>query len=222
MSSSDDLSATIDYVHDARLEIKYNVHTHLQGFSKEQNRLHAERSSLGYAVLVYNLKGDKNTGMIIRTSVIMGASKVFIVGRRKYDQRTVVGAKHYIDIERITGVDVLPDPRELLKDYSPICVEQGGVSLDKVDWVPYRDCGSSGSGSRYRSQKTPCFIMGSEDCGLPEEFVSRCAQMPGFLRISIFQHGVLRSMNVATAHSILLYEYTRSIREKKEEQFGLF
>ena len=218
-TDNDDLSAATDYVHDARLEIKYNVHTYLQGFCKEKNRLHAERSSLGYAVLVYNLKGDKNTGMIIRTSVIMGASKVFIVGRRKYDQRTVVGAKHYIDIERITGVDVLPDPRDFLKDYSPICVEQGGMSLDKVDWAPYRDYGS---GSGRFQQKTPCFIMGSEDCGIPEEFVSRCAQMPGFLRVSIFQHGVLRSMNVATAHSILLYEYARSIREKKEAQLGLF
>jgi tRNA G18 (ribose-2'-O)-methylase SpoU len=205
---SKDDSDHSEYSHDARLEIKYNVHTHLQGFSKEHNKKHAEQSSLGYAVLVYNLKGDKNTGMIIRTSVIMGASKVFIIGTRKYDQRTVVGAKHYIDIERIAGI---PNPRELLSEYSPICVEQGGISLDNVSWTPYRNC----------SKKPPCFILGSEDCGLPEEFISRCAQMPGFMRISIFQHGILRSMNVATAHSIILYEYTKTIRSDIASRFSL-
>ena len=204
-SSLSDHSGKSHHPHDATSEIKYNVHTHLQGFSKEANRRHAGRSALGYAVLVYNLKGDKNTGMIIRTSVIMGASKVFIIGMRKYDERTVVGAKHYIDVERIAGI---PNPSELLSDYSPICVEQGGVSLDNVQWRPYI------SGLSLAQEKPPCFIVGSEDCGLPEEFVAQCAKMPGFMRVSIFQHGVLRSMNVATAHSIILYEYTKAIRQR--------
>lgn len=210
MSESGDSS---EYSHDARLEIKYNVQSHLQGFTKEENKRHAERSALGYAVLVYNLKGDKNTGMIIRTSVIMGASKVFIIGTRKYDQRTVVGAKHYIDVERINGI---PDPRVLLADYSPIVIEQGGVSLDSVDWRPYR-CG----GETATAEKPPCFIMGSEDQGVPLDFQRACAQMPGFMRISIFQHGVLRSMNVATAHSIVLYEYTKAIRREVAGRINL-
>ena len=205
-SLSDHSAENHHHPHDATSEIKYNVHTYLQGFTKEANRRHAVRSSLGYAVLVYNLKGDKNTGMIIRTSVTMGASKVFIIGMRKYDERTVVGAKHYIDVERIAGI---PDPCELLANYSPICVEQGGVSLDSVRWRPY----ISGLSLAQAQEKPPCFIMGSEDCGLPEEFVAQCAKMPGFMRVSIFQHGVLRSMNVATAHSIILYEYTKAIRQ---------
>jgi tRNA G18 (ribose-2'-O)-methylase SpoU len=201
---SDSGTSSDDYTHDARLEIKYNVQSHLQGASKQANRRHAERSALGYAVLVYNLKGDKNTGMIIRTSVIMGASKVFIIGVRKYDERTVVGAKHYIDVEKIRGI---PEPRELLKNYSPIIIEQGGISLDNVNWSPY-------SGDALAAHKPPCFIMGSEDEGVPVEFQAACSKMPGFMRLSIFQHGILRSMNVATAHSIVLYEYTKAIRQR--------
>jgi tRNA G18 (ribose-2'-O)-methylase SpoU len=198
--------------HDARLDIKYNVQTHLQGYTKEANKRHSERSALGYAVLVYNLKGDKNTGMIIRTSAIMGASKVFIIGKRQYDARTVVGAKHYIDIVRINGI---PDPRELLADYSPIVIEQGGVSLDTVDWRPFINSNNN------NKQKPPCFIMGSEDAGVPLSFQRLCAQMPGFLRISIFQHGVLRSMNVATAHSIVVYEYTKALRTAVADRLTL-
>ena len=186
--------------------IKYNVHTYLQGFSIEHNQTHATKSSFGYAVLIYNLKGDKNTGTIIRTSVAMGASKIFIIGDRQYDQRTVVGAKHYIDIERIKGI---PDPRDLLKGFSPICVEQGGVASNKVEW------------SR-RSSLPPCFIMGSEDIGIPPEFIAKCAEMPGFLRVSIFQYGVIRSLNVATAHSILLHEYMQTFRKRIEGIYGLF
>ena len=200
------MADTIIIPHDAAKDIKYNVQSYLQPFSIEKNKSIAIKRGLGYAVLVVNLIGDKNTGMIIRTSQVMGASKIFIIGRRKYDERTLVGAKHYIDVERIHGI---PDPTVLLKDYSPICVEQGGTSLDDVSWKPYLK----------NDYKPPCFIMGAEDVGIPRDFIDKCSIMPGYMKISIFQHGILRSLNVATANSILLYEYTKAYRISKRQMF---
>ena len=60
-----------------------------------------KRESLPFAVAALNLTGGLNLGSIIRSAVIFGAEKFFIVGKRRYDRRSTVGAQNYIDIEHI-------------------------------------------------------------------------------------------------------------------------
>lgn len=180
------------------METTFNVQDHFKKNEVEKNKEIALRSSLNYTTMIVNLHGDKNIGTIIRTSSLMGVSKVFVIGRRVFDRRTMVGADRYIDIEKIMGF-----PDELLnifKTYTPVCVEQGGVSLDEVNW----SCLDS----------PPCFIMGAEDTGLSREFIKLCETVPGFMKISIPQHGVMRSLNVSTAHSIIVYEYSKFVRKQ--------
>lgn len=184
---------------DETREIKYNVHSHLQHRTVQQNNRFSKQCSLNYVVVLINTVGDKNIGMMIRTSQIMGASKVYIIGRRKFDARTLVGSNKYIEIEKHLDI---PDPRILLQQYSPICVEQGGCMIDTVQW------------KLYSQQKPIAFILGAEDTGIPEYFIKQCSEMEGFKRISIPQYGVIRSLNVTTAHSIVLYEYTKYIRSQ--------
>lgn len=186
--------------------VKYNVYDHLQKNTPEHNKNLSKKSSLNFAVCLINIKGDKNTGMMIRTSAIMGADKVIIMGKRQYDRRTSVGSHHYIDVECHSGI---VEPSLLFENYSPICVEQGGQYIDDIQW----------KSNRLLIEKPPCFVMGSEDEGIPYWFLEKCKPLDGFKHVSIYQHGIIRSMNVATAHSIVLYEYTKSVRKRISDKY---
>lgn len=188
----------------------HNVYDYLQGNPFEVNKRIAQKSSLGYAVMIVNLYGDRNIGTIIRTAVNMGASKVIMVGRRIFDRRTSVGTHHYVDLERILGFP--DDLREVFKDYTPIIIEQGGEDLDDVSWEPYV------RGER----KPPCFIFGAEDTGLSAEFIAKCRQVEGCRCVSIPQHGVIRSMNVSCVASIVTNDYTRTYRKMVKDRYGVF
>lgn len=189
----------------------YNVCTYFQDNSFQKNREIAKKSSLGYAVMIVNLNGIINIGTIIRTSVVMGASKVFMVGKRHWDRRMSVGTHHYIDIDRFNGYLENLDLKQELSNYSPICIEQGGECLDDVNWSPYIR----------GDNKPPCFIMGAEDVGLSRDFINECRTFPGYRCISIPQHGIARSLNVATAHSIILYHYTAQVRVQIKNKYSI-
>ena len=180
--------------------LKYNVHTPLQGLPIQKLKQIAERAALPLALMLFNLNGDMNVGMAIRTSVILGCSDVYVVGKRKYDRRPEVGAKNYIRIHRHPTVDAEFFTKEKLV---PILVEQGGVPLESFSFKPYLP--------RSLPEGWRCvLVVGSESHGLPSSLLTEMKTAP---IVSISQYGILRSLNVAIAASIVLYEYTRQWRE---------
>lgn len=180
----------------------FNVHTCFQSNPPDVNKKIAQKLSIGFAVMIVNLKGDKNIGTIIRTSAIFGASKVYVIGRRYFDKRTLVGANNYIDIEKI--MDFPDELQTILHGYSPICVEQGGISLEDMNWGSYLPG---------ELLPPPCFILGAEDTGLSREFIDKCKKLPGFKCVSIPQIGILRSLNVSVAHGIIINDYVSYYRQ---------
>lgn len=177
--------------------LRYNVHTPLQNMPLERVRAIAEATALPCALMLYTLTGDINVGMAIRTAAILGCSDVYIVGRRKYDRRSEVGARNYIKLWRHSEIaDDFFEKQGLV----PILVEQGGTPLEEMNfkkWLP----GQLGG-------KKVVFVVGSEANGLPAAFINRLKAPV----VSISQYGVMRSLNVAVAASIVLYEYTKQWR----------
>jgi hypothetical protein len=51
-------------------------------------------------VCCLNLHDDMNIGQIVRTAELFGMSEVLIVGRKKYDRRTIVGAEFRIPVTK--------------------------------------------------------------------------------------------------------------------------
>lgn len=189
---------------DSRLQepslLKYNVHTPLQSLPVEKLKQIAQTSALPLALMLFNLNGDMNVGMAIRTAVILGCSDVYVIGKRKYDRRPEVGAKNYIQIHRYP--DVAPgffSQQKLL----PIFVEQGGTPLESFSFKSYLPRALPEGGRC-------CLVVGSESHGLPQTLLKELPEAPV---LSISQYGILRSLNVAIAASIVLYEYMRQWRE---------
>ncbi len=188
---------------DSRLDvpmkiIKYNVHTPFQGLGVEKVQTLSKGLALPFALMAYNLHGDVNIGMMMRTAVILGASDFYLVGRRRYDRRTEVGSRNYISLHRHKTVDT-----QFFEDNKliPIALEQGGEALEEFSFKNYLP-DSLPSGWKV------CFIAGSESYGIPKSFLDKL----GAPILSIGQYGVIRSLNVSIAASILMYEYTKQWR----------
>lgn len=179
--------------------LKYNVHTPLQGLSTEKVQAIAQATALPLTLMLFNLNGDMNVGMSIRTAAILGCSDVYVVGRRKYDRRSEVGAKHYIRIHRHKIIDPSFFAENKL---IPIFVEQGGHALEEFSFKTFLP-------GRLPAEFKVCLVVGSESFGLPKSLLKSLPDAP---LISISQYGVLRSLNVSIAASIVLYEFSKQWR----------
>lgn len=178
--------------------LKYNVHTPLQKLPTQQVQKFSAATALPLALMLYNLHGDMNIGMSIRTAVILGCSDVYVVGRRKYDRRSEVGAKNYIHIHRHTSIG----PKFFAENkLVPIFLEQGGTPLEDFRFKPYFP------GQLLEGHKV-VLVVGSESFGLPLSLL-RSLRAPV---LTISQYGVMRSLNVSIAASIVLYEYCKQWR----------
>jgi tRNA G18 (ribose-2'-O)-methylase SpoU len=179
--------------------IKYNVHTPFQSESPERLKQISQKISLPVHLMLFNLDGNMNIAMSVRSAAVLGCSDVWIVGKRKYDARPEVGAKNYINVHKIDVIDPLTFFAE--NNLHPFLVEQGGVALEDMKFKPYFG-------------KPVCFIMGSESHGIPAEFLEKMKDVP---RITISQYGLIRSLNVSIAASIVMYEFLRQLRVSRKE-----
>ena len=178
--------------------LKYNVHTPLQGLSVDALKKFSSSSALPVSLMLFNLNGDMNIGMSIRTAVIFGCSDVYIMGRRKYDRRSEVGAKNYINVHRFSELNPLFfEENKLL----PVFLEQGGTPLEDFSFKPYLP-------AKIPEGYKLVLVVGSESFGLPPSLL-KSYNAP---ILTISQYGVMRSLNVAIAASIVLYEYSRQWR----------
>jgi tRNA G18 (ribose-2'-O)-methylase SpoU len=176
----------------------WNVHDRYKDRNLDELSLIQSQASLPFAVCILNLTGDLNVGMIVRTACTMGASEVILFGRRKYDKRSTVGAQNYMPIARHNGFRGDGETldinlfHQLMADrgYLPIFVEQGGTPIETMNWGAFLA----------HDGRTPCLIFGNESEGIPPEM------MVGELVVSISQRGVLRSLNVSAAASIVIHD----------------
>jgi len=170
----------------------FNVFSEFQHLSVEELRELAKSKQLPYAVALANVTGDLNTGVIIRTACVLGAERVFIFGKKKYDRRSTVGAHNYIELTHFeSGGEHEPfkweDAVQIIRvnGYTPILIEQGGAPL--FDFEPTHIV-------------TPvCLVFGAEETGIPDSLcrTELCYTIP--------QPGVLRSLNVSTAAGIAMW-----------------
>ena len=106
--------------------IKFNVHTCFQQESSQKCKQISQKLSVKAAIMMMNTDGNMNIAMTIRSAAVLGFSDVYIIGRRSYDARPEVGAKHYVDIHKFDTIDsAFFEEHNML----PIVVEQGGTAL---------------------------------------------------------------------------------------------
>jgi tRNA G18 (ribose-2'-O)-methylase SpoU len=185
---------------------KYNVHKPFQSMTREKTKEISKRLALPMRLCLLNFNGNSNIGMSIRTAAVMGASDVYVIGKRAYDKRSTVGSHNYININRLSWTD---DPISFFKEEgcTPIVIEQGGTPLEEFDFRAYMD-------------RPVVFIMGSEGNGVDKKWLPQLKEA-GAPIVTISQYGIVRSLNVSVAASMVMYEYCKQWRKAGQDSFGL-
>lgn len=180
----------------------YNVHDHLKSLTVPELQNVSKEDKLPFGVCLFNIQYDMNFGNIIRSACIMGAERVIVMGKRKIDRRSCVGSQNYIDIVKADGlvedtidVNVFVDTMEKF-NYYPVFMETGCKPITKF--------------TDSHDYKYPCLVFGSESYGIDPEFL----KLPESKSYSIPQRGVIRSLNVASAAAIAMWEVSKHLGDK--------
>jgi 23S rRNA (guanosine2251-2'-O)-methyltransferase len=149
------------------------------------------------AVLLHNIRSLYNVGAFFRTGDAVGVSKVYLSGftgspPARQIAKTALGAEASVPWERVDPLTLIADQQRV--GWEVAAVETVDSAIDLFDWQP----------------RFPVLVVfGHEVEGLPSEVVERCDT-----RVQIPMVGVKRSLNVATAGGVVLYEVFRKYRMK--------
>ena len=181
---------------------EFNINDAFKNLTLPEVKQVQKSESLPYAIGVVNLQHSLNVGAMIRTAVIFGAEKFYIIGKRRYDKRSTVGAHNYIDIQFLEYDVTHPDDQilimsEISDNYQPVFIEQGGsdISIENFQYYNHK----------------PCFLFGCEASGIPESLIHTAKNYDGKL-LSIAQIGVLRSLNVSVSCGIVCHKVAHDLR----------
>lgn len=176
----------------------FNVHDNLKNMTLDQLRQYNMSKRLPYSVCAWNVDGNLNIGMMIRSACSLGAERFIVIGKKQYDKRSCVGSNHYLPIDIINAYNTTTKSYSIGEfnkvmakyDYIPIFIETTGKHITTMPTLK-------------RFSKKICLVFGSESDGLPEGLVN-----PAYT-YSIPQLGVIRSYNVSAAAAIVMWELVR-------------
>jgi tRNA G18 (ribose-2'-O)-methylase SpoU len=146
-----------------------------------------------FGVGIFQPKHWENVGTLWRSAYQLGAAFLVVVGRRPCRQSSdTVRAWRRVPLFQYDGFD---DMAQALYDCPAVAVELGGQPL--LDFSHPARC---------------LYLLGSEDGGLPESVMARCA---GRVTIPAARLGVY---NVAMAGTLVMYD--RFIKEQIEYEMS--
>jgi tRNA G18 (ribose-2'-O)-methylase SpoU len=146
-----------------------------------------EKRKQNFSILLVNIDYDNNSGNIIRTANAMGAMEVILYGRRSFNRRSSMGTEFYMRFQQVKFIEELD---EILREYDLIIGLENGVKAKNL--IEYQ----------WDKNKKTLICLGQEGNGIPKEILERCNDI-----VEIPQVGSVRSLNVATAAGIVLYDY---------------
>lgn len=179
-----------------------NVHDHLKHLSVPELQALTNSNTLPFWVMTLNVLGDLNVATVIRSSHLLGAERVVVFGRRKIDNRGLVGAAHYTPVDKVWAVndDLTINVNAFVQfcldnQVIPVFIEQGGENCFLMDWQTRFD------GYSQQNMK-PMLVLGTERDGIPADVIDAGISLGGMI-VSIPQKGVLRSHNLSMAFAIV-------------------
>lgn len=135
-----------------------------------------------------NMKNNFNYGSLFRTANLLGADYLYLIGKRFKPQSSDTMKSH----RHIPTYHY--DTFKQFQKNLPIGTHLVGIELDESATPIFE----------YKHPAQACYLLGAEDSGLTKEAMNNCVDLivlPGE-----------RSMNVAVAGSIVLYDRIAKLR----------
>lgn len=176
-----------------------NVEDRYRYWTMDAIRADIAARALPFEVAIENLGHDFNIGSIVRTANALGARKVHIVGRRRWNRRGAMVTDRYMEVDHIEDAQTL----------AQYCAESHLtlVGVDNVD------------GAQALEDVTlppcACLVFGEESGGLSADMIAACHMI-----VEITQRGSTRSMNVGHAAAITMWAQAKSSLEYQKATTG--
>lgn len=172
-----------------------NVRDIYKMWTQEEIRADLQKNRLPLVMVCENLRGGYNISSVIRANNAFLGKEVYVVGRKKLDRRGDVGTHHF---EWCYHADTIKEVIDLLKErgYSIYAVD----NISEYNPVNLWDCDMP---------MKSAFVLGEEHNGLSKETIEMCDEM-----VYVRQYGSVRSLNVAQAGAVIMYEYCRRFRHE--------
>lgn len=165
-----------------------NVTNFFKYWTDEAIKTNLDSKRHNFSVLVQNVIKDFNLSTVIRSSNAFLAKEVIIYGSKQYDRRGAVGTHNYENIRHVKNTNELVFPDNYFI-----------IGVDNIeDAKPIENY-------NYPTNKHVLFVFGEENIGLTDELKAICHDF-----IYIKQYGSVRSLNVGSAASIVMFDYCRS------------
>ena len=166
-----------------------NLIDEYKGMTNEQvfDELSKKRNEL--EVAIENVEQDFNIGTIVRSANSFNASKVHIIGRKKYNRRGAMCTDKYLEINYWGNLkDFVQDQRK--RGMEIVAIEN---NTERV--LPL---------AQKNFKRKTTLVFGSEGNGLTKEMIDEVDDVR-----EIESFGSTRSVNVGVAAGIAMYEWTR-------------
>lgn len=172
-----------------------NVTDRFKGMNEEVIRSILKSESSEMILCLSNLIRDINHGSAIRSANSFNINKVVMTGRRNYDRRGTTGTHKYMEIEYIEDtLEAFSKYRSL--GYTIVAAEYDETrmqyNLRDFDWP-----------------EKSLLIVGEEGRGLESEILDAVDYI-----VYAPMYGSVRSLNLASAATIFLYDYDCKMKRK--------
>lgn len=134
-----------------------------------------------------NHQYEINIGTMVRITNAFAGREFLIIGNKRYDRRSTVGTHNYETVVHISDANNL---KEWLtaNNRTMVAIEQDAtaIPIHSVEFYP----------------ENPVFVFGNENSGIPKEILEVAD-----IKVYIPQMGSVRSLNVSSACSIVVYDW---------------
>jgi tRNA G18 (ribose-2'-O)-methylase SpoU len=138
------------------------------------------------AIAAWNITKEHNVGSLVRTAHAAAATEIILVGEREWNIEAASTAELFTSVVQLPDIETFQD-HLIVNRWDLVAVELDHRSVNLFDAeYPVR----------------PCFLVGAERGGIPEELLSQAE-----LVVQIPQWGLIPSLNLAIAGSIVVYDH---------------
>lgn len=166
-----------------------NVEDQYRYWTMDAIRADIATRTLPFEVAIENLGHDFNIGSIVRTANALGARRVHIVGRRRWNRRGAMVTERYMDVVHHETVEsFLADVRSRQMTVIGIDNTPGSQPIEKDPL-----------------EGASVLVFGEESQGLSEQMRELADRV-----LHITQRGSTRSMNVGHAAAVAMWAWVRA------------
>ena len=147
-----------------------------------------DKNGVTLEIAIENLERDFNMGSIVRSANAFGVRRVHVVGRRQWNKRGAMATDKYLTVEYHASIQTFIDAMKTRSRHI-VAVDNVQDSRDIIDSTLPQDA---------------VLVFGSEANGLSRELLDQSDEI-----VMIRQRGSTRSLNVAAAAAVAMYEWSR-------------